>query len=327
MSTVHYFQRYQKKENVHSSSACLLLYRLYTYSSKRFYEVLSSFFGVEVDDLKPGFVLQDKETGNDSIPDFSVTQPGFKIAVEAKERAGTFKMDQLKEHANNLINERSKYKFLVLLCPSFDEKDKKTEQELRDAYKGEILVHRIKYIDFYKKIRDVLTEIKDDEMIEIVEDYYEYCQEEKLFDLVNETMMVRLSGQTMKHNVDNNLYYDKGNSKWNGFRYLGLYADKQVKYVGQIKSVYRVIGSGQTIENLSGHYSIEDIETIKKSLKETNGSDRIYYLVDHFERIDSFAKVTPRALYGKKKFHLTDYKVKPGSSAKEVAEGLSGQTW
>ena len=41
---IHYFQRYQAKENVATANTMLLLSRLYQYSSDKFFRLLRSLF-------------------------------------------------------------------------------------------------------------------------------------------------------------------------------------------------------------------------------------------------------------------------------------------
>ena len=331
MRSVHYFQRFHGRENTHSANACLLLSRLYDYDNELFYNVLSSLFVIETEDLSTHFVLQERRNGRHSVPDFSIFQPSFKLVVEAKEAADRFNYQQLENHAEGLNSEQTRHKFLVLLAPSFGPNDSSSVEILKNRFK-DISFLQVRYVDLYETIRDTLTDIRDDDMIAILEDYYDYCQEERLIDKSGETITVRLSGDTLEHNTKFSLYYDGNKSKWNGFSYIGLYNKKSVKFVGKIKSVYLVSGPGPAIERLDkGTILDEDRIKIEQSFQEKHGSysndSYIYYLVDKFSEVVNFKKVSLRGLYGKKKFYLSNYGLKDGASSDEVAAALSNKTW
>ena len=80
---IHYFQRYHKGEDVVTANTMLLLSRLYTYSSNKFFQFLKEqYFGDIVFEPELSFVLQDKS--EESVSDATITQPSFKIVIETK---------------------------------------------------------------------------------------------------------------------------------------------------------------------------------------------------------------------------------------------------
>ena len=74
---IHYFQRYHSKENVATANTMLLLSRLYSYSSDKFFRVLKSECFQDSFDPEITFDLQSKS--KESVPDATITQEGFKI--------------------------------------------------------------------------------------------------------------------------------------------------------------------------------------------------------------------------------------------------------
>ena len=92
---IHYFQRYHEKENVATANTMLLLSRLYSYSSDKFFRFLKSEYFADSFDPELVFTLQEKSV--DSIPDATITQEGFKIVVETK-LTDWFYADQLMRH-------------------------------------------------------------------------------------------------------------------------------------------------------------------------------------------------------------------------------------
>ena len=92
---IHYFQRYHEKENVATANTMLLLSRLYSYSSGKFFRFLKSeFFS---DSFGPELVFALQEKSVKSIPDATITQEGFKIVVEVK-LTDWFYKEQLMNH-------------------------------------------------------------------------------------------------------------------------------------------------------------------------------------------------------------------------------------
>ena len=109
---IHYFQRYHEKENVATANTMLLLSRLYSFSSDKFFRFLKSeFFS---DSFEPEIVFNLQEKSVDSIPDATITQESFKIVVETK-MSDWFYSEQLIRHLNSFGDE--KYKVMITLAP------------------------------------------------------------------------------------------------------------------------------------------------------------------------------------------------------------------
>ena len=63
---IHYFQRYHSKENVATTNTMLLLSRLYSYSSDKFFRFLKSeYFS---DRFEPEIVFTLQEKSEESVP-------------------------------------------------------------------------------------------------------------------------------------------------------------------------------------------------------------------------------------------------------------------
>ena len=314
MSDLQYFQRYHGRENTHSSNALFLLKRLYFYSPKKFYEVLSALFEKQggLENTAPNFVVQDTTNGKDSIPDFSIMQPSFKIVVEAKE--GSFSIGQLERHLNGLSNLNGyTYKILIALSPKNDVQNQL--DVLQEKYNDIIIVHK-SYLDFYNVIIEVLDEIKDLNFTEILDDYKEYCEQEGLIDYSYDTLMVRLTGDTFDFNFSNGLYYDSTKQTPYGFRYLGLYKEQHVKAIGKIvKIVEAHVTDNGTIEYgkpvLGKALTEEDKRKIDAAIEDrrqryqNETTPHWHFIVDKFVEVINFKK-KKYALYGKKKFYLKE---------------------
>lgn len=336
MSEVYFFQRYHTKENMHSSNALLLLKRVYYYDPKIFYKVISNWVEVDSDEFLPSFITQEK--GKKSIPDFCIKQNGFKIVVEAKEKYNSFTEDQMRRHVDNLLSEPVDTRIFIALAPKFNESDCKVFDIIK---KHAIKFINLTYLDLYNSVREVCDEYHDSEIIEILEEYKDYCNEENLIDDSDSTIMVRLAGSTLDFNVrpENSIYYDKYEHRYEGFRYLGLYKEKCVKYIGEIEKIIKAY------QNKDGKYEFEcliphggkisDLEKERvlramdnqKALYDNINIPHNYFLVNKFLPVENFIKSSKMALYGRKKFYLQQFNLQPKSSVEDIAEKMKNKTW
>lgn len=110
---IHYFQRYQGPENVTTANTMLLLSRLYSYSTNKFFHFMNEMFFANTFEPEIQFDLQPK--GKGSVPDASISQQSYKIVIETKTNT-PFIASQLINHLNSFGNEERKV--LLSLAPS-----------------------------------------------------------------------------------------------------------------------------------------------------------------------------------------------------------------
>lgn len=336
MSEVYYFQRYHSKENAHSSNALLLLKRLYYYSPKLFYRVISKWIDVEEDTFLPNFLTQTKAIK--SVPDFCIKQNGFKIIVEAKEKYNQFTENQMRNHIESLIHDNIKTHIMIALAPKFSENDNRIFDLVK---KEDIKLISLTYIDLYNDIKEVCDLYHDSEMLEILEEYEDYCNEEGLIDYSDSTIMVRLAGSTMNCNINPDifLYYDNAEHKYEGFRYIGLYSNKKVQYIGEVKKVIRAYENESGVPEYEGliphkyEVTYQDKTRINKAMQnqkelyDNTHTPHCYFLVEKFIPVENFYKNSSMALYGKKKFYLQQFGLPPKSSVEKIADAMKNKTW
>lgn len=337
MREVYYFQTYHQRENVHSSNALLLLKRLYLYKSKIFYKIISNWLGVGVKEITTGFFTQEKGKnrvkGQQSILDFTISQGSFKLYVEAKEKGNGFNKQQMSNHLENLRNEKADKKLMIALTPEFSENDNTLFKELEQTYQG-IKIQKLTYLDIYEQIKKELDKNRDFEMVGILDEYKAYCNEENLIDDTNNIVMARSAVTTMDFNVrdDVNVYFDGRNKNYEGFRYIALYKNKFLKYVGKIEKI--LSNEGEILKNYTNNNELSDrdkdrLEKAKKNLLDIYKSTEphSFYLVEKFVPIENFKKGSTGALYGKKKFYLNEYKLEPDCTAEEIAQAWKNKEW
>ncbi|MEQ2747437.1 hypothetical protein [Dialister hominis] len=238
---IHYFQRYHEKENVATANTMLLLSRLYQYSSDKFFRFLKSeFFS---DAFEPEIVFNLQEKSVESIPDATITQESFKIVVETK-MSDWFYTDQLLRHLKSFGDE--KYKVMITLAPELMNPKKKKEFEEHLKEYNATQTYPVMHVNtVFERIVDAIRDVIDDrdyEMQEVLDDYLNYCYNDKLI-IVSDSwkrMRVQLAGTTFNFNVSENLYYDNIERGFSAHDYLGLYKEKRVRAIGKIKAIMGV---------------------------------------------------------------------------------------
>ena len=320
--------------SIYSLEILLLLKRVYYYSPKIFYKVLATWIECEEDELLPSFIAQ--ERGKNSVPDFCIRQNGFEVLVEAKEKNNPFSKDQIERHFNSFKG--NGIKLFIALKPVFSTHDKET---LKTIYYNGIMVIPLTYIDLFEAILSVCDENRDYELIELLDEYRDYCNEENLIDDTDNTIMVRLAGKTMGFSKDttNRIYYDKAVVKCDGFRYLALYNDKKIQYIGKITKIINGYEDSPGKPILTVVFPLTEpidkeeegrVLNAMKHQKSTGDDTRIshnYFLVEEFIPVDNFVKSSPRALYGKKKFYLDQFGLSPNCEAQAIADRMKDKTW
>lgn len=330
---IHYFQRYHSKENVDTANAMLLLSRLYTFSSGKFFDLLKSYILPEKAEAELVFSLQEKS--KNSIPDATITQASFKVVVETK-LYGQFTKDQLINHLNSFGDEE--YKVLLTLDPNpMDEVFKNEFDHILLEYnttQQKPVYHRhITFENLLQYIRSVIDD-RDYEMIDVVDDYEEYCYSTSLIPNSWKRMRVQLAGVTLEINKQLNLYYDSVNRGFSDHAYLGLYNQKSVRAIGKVTDIIvaerrgdRLIyktESGTLTDEMKNRitFAIEDARRYGYDL-----NNQRYFFVDNFIETD-FKKITPRAPMGSRMFDLTEILgVDKLPEIDEIAERLKQKTW
>ena len=333
---IHYFQRYHSKENVATANTMLLLSRLYSYSSDKFFRFLKSeYFS---DRFEPEIVFTLQEKSEESVPDATITQEGFKIVVETK-MSDWFHSDQLLRHLKSFKEERNKV--LITIAPELMAKDKKAkfEEQLREYNENHDypVIHINTTFELLAEAVQGVIDDRDYEMQDVLDDYLNYCYNDSLI-LVPDSwkwMRVQLAGTTFDFNIRQKLYYDDIDRGFRAHDYLGLYKEKSVRAIGRITDIITAVleedgeitysvEKGEIDDNKKRDIAIaiEDGKNYGYSLTKTR-----FFFVDKFYETD-FRKTTPRAPMGSRVFDLTQVMgVSELPDTSVIAEKLKSITW
>ena len=334
---IHYFQRYHTKENVATANTMLLLSRLYSYSSDKFFRFLKSEYFSDAFNPEIIFTLQEKSV--DSIPDATITQESFKIVVETK-MYDWFYEDQLLRHLNSFNDE--KYKVMITLAPEVMEDDKKLaiEQKLKEY--NEKQTHSVIHINTtFENMVNSIAEVLDDrdyEMQEVLDDYLNYCYSDGLIPVSDSWKYLRmqLAGTTLDFNISSGVYYDNADRGFRAHDYLGLYKNKSVRAIGKViaRITAIVTEDGVRYNAEFGELTEERKQIISEAMADGDSYgydlrsvEHRYFFVDKFFETD-FKKISPRAPMGTRIFDLTQVlgtDVIPDTE--ELSKRLAQETW
>lgn len=334
---IHYFQRYHEKENVATAKTMLLLSRLYSYSSDKFFRFLKSeFFS---DSFEPEIVFTLQEKSVDSIPDATITQEGFKIVVETK-LTDWFYSDQLMRHLKSFGDE--KYKVMITLASEMMAEDKKADFEKQLKKYNSTQKHPVIHINItFELLAAAIQDIIDDrdyEMQEVLDDYLNYCYTDGLITVSDawKFMRMQLAGTTFDFNVEEGIYYDKAERGFRAHDYLGLYRNKSVRAIGKISARITAVETSEGVEYKAeyGDLTDERKEKIVRAMEDgdSHGYDlrsveHRYFFVEKFYETD-FKKITPRAPMGTRVFDLSQVlSLDEMPNVKIMADMLKEKTW
>lgn len=334
---IHYFQRYHKKEDVATANTMLLLSRLYSYSSDKFFRFLKLEYFPDLFNPEIIFTLQEKS--EDSIPDATITQESFKIVVETK-MSDWFYEEQLLRHLNSFSDE--KYKVMLTLAPELMEEGKKADFEEKLKAYNEKQTHPVIHINTtFEAMSNAISDILDDrdyEMQDVLNDYLNYCYTDGLIPVSDSWKYLRMqrAGTTFGFNVSAGVYYDDVAHGFRAHDFLGLYSDKSVRALGKVIARITAVETenGVKYNTEFGDLTDERKETIAKAMSDGDShgydlrrNEHRYFFVDKFYEMD-FKKVTPRAPMGTRIFDLTQVLgTEDIPETEELARRLTEETW
>lgn len=334
---IHYFQRYHKEEDVATANTMLLLSRLYSYSSDKFFRFLKlEYFP---DSFNPEIIFTLQEKSEDSIPDATITQESFKIVVETK-MSDWFCEDQLLRHLNSFSDE--KYKVMLTLAPELMKEGEKADFEEKLKAYNEKQAHPVIHINTtFEAMSNAISDILDDrdyEMQDVLNDYLIYCYTDGLIPVSDSWKYLRmqLAGTTFDFNVSAGVYYDDVRRGFRAHDFLGLYRDKSVRALGKVIARITAVETenGVKYNTEFGDLTDERKETIAKAMSDgdSHGYDlrrdeHRYFFVDKFYEMD-FKKVTSRPPMGTRIFDLTKVLgTEDIPETEELARRLTEETW
>lgn len=334
---IHYFQRYHEKENVATANTMLLLSRLYSYSSDKFFSFLKSEYFADSFEPELVFTLQEKSV--DSIPDATITQEGFKIVVETK-LTDWFYLDQLMRHLKSFGDEKNKIMITLASAPMAEEKLADFEKQLKEYNATQ--THPVIHINTtFEAMANAIREVVDDrdyEIQEVLDDYLNYCYTDGLIPVSDSWKYLRmqLAGTTFDFNFANGVYYDKSERGFRAHDYLGLYKQKSVRAIGKVCARITAMETDNGVEYMAeyGELTDERRQQIVEAMADGDShgydlrtTEHRYFFVEKFYETD-FKKITPGGSMGTRIFDLSQLLGTDDiPEVEDIAELLKNKSW
>lgn len=332
MGKVHIFQRYSQRENWVTNNTLLFLSRLHDYNNKKFEKVINAILQENNLILNIGVNFSQQGRGANSVPDGTISQDEFKIAIETK-LFDNFSIDQLKNHVKSLADVRGKNSILLALSKS------EVSNELKSQVIGYLksINSDIKFasISFSGLIDLVSQNIADYEIdfLEVIEEFQEFCNETELIADATDYMLVVTTGTSLTENMKYGLYYEPVTRNHNThFKYLGLYANKSIVAIGEVVDCVEADLQGNNLIIKNKSQAAEDIKNrIVSIIKNTDYYDlrtnHKFYVVNEFHKTN-FKKESFGSLRGTKYFKISEISGgKPGMSGAELAKIVNDKEW
>lgn len=339
MSRVSYFQRFSQPENHATNNTLLLLRYFYQKSPFKVQNVLNSILNVELS-IGLTFEQQIKDKGGHSVPDAQIKQEPMRIVIETK-RGGELNSDQILRHLDSIAQGKKEKSFTggnVLLGITKDpigDSDRKALME--EAASRGITFAAATFSQIAEAFRDQCEDFEQ-ELLSIVEDYEEFLTAETLLEVGNRWLVVFPCGVSIAENKRFDLYYEPPSRPCKrSYRFIGVYDQKSVRYVGTVEAITIVSHSkGKAIfSEEAGHLTESHRKRIMSVMDETTyydlkGSPTRFYLVDSFIPTDA-KKTSSGGIWGIRYLDLPkmipDFNPRKKYSSADLAEQLKKAIW
>lgn len=236
MAGLHRFQRYSGGENVVTNNTLYLLREISKESQTRFKRLISNIWdGAALPDFGLNF-HQQVRSGN-SVPDGLLFQERVCFVVETK-LGSSFDPDQIRRHCDNrdLIDTPFHRYALLLFSGSDSEMAVQTKSLKAELHDRGIFFAAISFSALIKHVRDLYLD-HHEEMLDLLEDFTNFCTSFELLPQDEWTVFVPACGGSYIENHSEKLYYCQSYRSSQPAKYLGIYYDKAVRAIGVIARI------------------------------------------------------------------------------------------
>lgn len=237
MAEIHYFQRYSTVENTVTNNTLQLIQRINSYSPIKASLFLNELVNASKsmnDPLAVGLAITQQQRNKNSVPDGRISQSGFTIVVETKVDAYV-DIEQLKRHAESFSLTNNKKILLLLSRAVTDINTTQLEEKLKAEFPDLLFAHST--FERICEIAQGLFQSHEGEIVAIVEDYIQYCNEQKLVDQSKFLLRIVPCGQSIDLNIKYGIYFSPSDRGYTEHSYVGVYKDKKVQAIWAIDSI------------------------------------------------------------------------------------------
>ena len=326
MSQTHYFQKCDSLESAASRSTLQLLARIGDHSAAAASRFLTDLLGEPVE---IGMEIVCPRGGDDLVLEGSVIQRAFKLIVVTKIES-TVSLDHLLRCAGSFGSEDQK--FLLLLTREPVGHQGRVMTGLMRASRPDVVFATATFGSVCDSLRDLFGG-EEGPLAALVDGYREYCDELDLFERSRVMLRIVPCGRVLDIAKRFGVYFQPSERAYEPRSLVGLYADKRVQAVLEVRSVFDAqLADGRLTKKLVRG---EDTDAFDSSLREVIeaarasygrdiGTGTRFFCGDVFDT--DFRKSSPGELVGPRLVDLGRL-VGGHSAAADVAAALKGKEW
>lgn len=334
MSEIGYFPKYSQKENQITNYTLLVLKQLYVESPTLFQEFIEGLLTGEGKNINVGVSFAQQESyscsAGKSIMDGVIKQEPFTIFVETK-TSDWFYDNQLNRHIENLLNIQGQKVLLALA--NFDglKSESKAFYDVKEKYKDykDLIIKNIEFEDFLSALKEL--NVKSEMLMNMIAEYEIFLNDSDLLPTWKYRLDVVNCAVSEKDIKKYGVYVcpeAKGAYKHVRSKYFGIYGNKKVDTIAEIKGVCTV----DECNNISVSWFNSDtclkedlINTVKNKSEAFPDFRPIQvFALDNFKEGINFEKDSPGGMFGSKKYFNFGTKIK---DIDELAELISNKNW
>jgi hypothetical protein len=337
VTSVHYFPRYSQPENFVTNNSLLLLNRIYEFNRFKFEKLLGMLCADnEIDPPDIGLHFRQQIGTSASVVDGFISQSSLYLAIETK-LGDTFGLNQLKRHLNIFKDGRDQ-QFLLLLSKSDSPLSPAQYTSLAATLPRGVEILQASFETLIRYAKDCLSEY-DEEMLALVADFEAFCSSSKLLSTDQYTMFVPPCGRSYEENIRYKLYYCPASWSRRKAKYLGIYANKVVRAVGEVKKIVscNVSLANQQVEvlEIDGEPLTDEerariLGAAQCALNHSGwnlSTDGKFFLCDRMEST-TFKKISSGGIMGHRYFNLKkELQESLPEKLEDLAERLAVKTW
>lgn len=324
------FSGYTQLENRVTNYCLLILKMLYEENPKYLGEVLAALCGEDFAS-HVGVSFRQQERKDSSVPDGLIVQQPFTIYIETK-NYDWFYDEQLENHLAALDKEVAGKKVLLALGNfESDEPDrvKRVRSICDDKYRQSMVFRAVKFEDLVGSLE--VTGLPKN-LSDAITDFRGFLNEENLLSSWREWLNV-ISCNVIPDDVTKEHVYmcpaEGGAYSHDRTRFFGMYRDKRVEAIAEIKAVVDVDlqdGASSSLKWNNTPGSPEEFKQRAKdkvsALRPTDGPTRVFLLGPLFET--NFVKNSPGGMRNKRYFNIARLEA---SNAIDLAVKLKDRQW
>lgn len=337
MRTANQFQQYSQSENTITNNVLLMLSSLYEIHPRYYEEYLNAL--VEESDLVqviPLFQQQVNNKGNGYI-DAHITTLKTSIIIETKIHAlesiekllkytGSFRQDEI-----SLLMHLSSSRYDPRVIEEIQ------ERLLRDEQLKHVKFYSLSYEDLLLQLRALHKLYPYVSQLErLYLHFEEYCQNMRLLVSSLNILRAMACGQSFELNIKHQFYFDMADRGYSPFKYLGIYQNKSVRYIGLVENIIDADwdrASGLIIkyhkDTVSESQKVRLSAAIRESIDQGWIIDKNhrFFLLKEMTPTD-YKKTSPGGIFRVRYFNLDDeFENNVPQTINELAEELGKRTW